>query len=1193
MKKPKAAPKAKGPTPQPTPESPQATGAKGSDNCPIVGFGASAGELEAFTQLLEQMPEDPGMALVLVQHLDPQHASILTELLARSTKMKVQQVKNDTEVRPNRVYVIPPNKDMVITDGVLRLEPRPPSVPHMPIDRFFRSLAADRAGKAIGVVLSGTASDGSQGVRAIKASGGITFAQEPSTAQYDGMPRSAIDTGCIDGVLPPDGIARELQRLRTHPYLRQEPEEEPEMEPERDDRHLREIFSLLRNATGVDFSLYKPGTIQRRTLRRMALLKMENLAQYATFVRQHPEEQTALFQDILINVTSFFREAATYDAIKQRIIPALFKDRSPTDPIRVWVPGCATGEEVYSIAICLFEYMKEAMVDTQLQIFGTDLSDWALEKARAGMYPETIAADVSQARLRRFFVRVNRSYQIARSIRDTCIFARQNLTKDPPFSKCDLILCRNVLIYLGPPLQNTAMRLFHYALQPHGYLVLGLSESIGNATHLFDPIDKKLRIYTKRPAVLQIGNDLGAYQEARHSEKRSEPTPVSSLITTHHKVDQMLLARYSPAALVVDSALRIIEFRGHTAPYLEHVAGEATLELTKMAPGGLGIEVLRLVRRAHGKTAAIKGSVSMSMRDRIRNLNLTVVPVQQEQPGGSEQFLVIIEEQTRKELPEPKGKEKLPPANKVWAKRVKEIEQELASTREYLQTVIEEQEASTEELKSAHEEVQSGNEELQSTNEELLTAKEELQSTNEELTTVNEEMQGRNAELQQINNDLLNLLSSVNIPILMLGADLRIRRFTPQAEKLFSLLATDVGRPVSDLRLKLNIADLVVLSQEVLDDLSPREREVQDAEGRTYSMWVRPYRTAENRIEGVVLALFDITERKQTAEARYQRLFETATDGILIADATSGIILDVNPYLLKLTGLTRAKLLGMTFWEAHLFQGSGFGEEVLTQVREKESVQKPAAIQTEAGRRIETEIVCNVYAEQERKVVQLNIRDISARKRLDAQFRQQEEQAQQAKRMEVVSRLADGVAHDYNDLLTTLLGYCDLLGEQLDKANIDRSHLQEIRSATERTALLTRQLLAFGRRKTSQPSVVDINEVITNSQQLLLTILPQSIQLDIQVIDSPLRVKGVYNDLEQVVVNLALNAREAMKEGGQLVVRSGERVATNGGGEKDHILPPGEYCTVTVKDSGSGMDDESQQHLFEPFTPESPTETAE
>ena len=1167
------------------PAAPEAPADRNKAGCPIVAFGASAGGLDAFTSVLEELPADTGLALVLIQHLDPQHASILTELLSRATSMKVTQVTGGTRVQPNRVYVIPPNRDLIIVDGVLKLEPRPPVIPHMPIDRFFRSLAEDQASKAIAVVLSGSASDGCQGVRAIKAAGGITFAQDPGTAQYDGMPRSAIATGCIDAILPPAGIANELVRLLHHPYLQEEIQPEPETEGESDDRSLRDIFGLLRNATGVDFSLYKPGTIQRRTLRRMALLRMETLARYAAYIRQHNDELTALFQDILINVTSFFRESATFDAIKTRVLPGLFKDRSPADPVRVWVPGCATGEEVYSIAICLFEYMREANLECQVQIFGTDLSDSALEQARAGVYPETIAADVSQSRLRRFFVRVNSSYQIARSVRDACIFARQNVTKDPPFSKCDLIICRNVLIYLGPALQNTVMRLFHYALQPQGFLVLGLSEGVGNAANLFDPVDKKLKIYSRRPGTPHLGTDLGAYQDPRRMELRRESggAHAASALNMHHRVNQMLLARYSPAALVVDQSLRILEFRGHTAAFLEHSAGEATLELARMVPASLGIEVRRLIRKAQGKTSPVKGTVSVSLRDAIHNLDLTVVPVHGDNITSA-QFLVIIEESAGAAAAGRKNVRKEPSANTAPALRAQELEQELATMREYLQTVIEEQEASTEELKSAHEEVQSGNEELQSTNEELLTAKEELQSTNEELTTVNEEMQGRNAELQHINNDLLNLLSSVNIPILMLGGDLRIRRFTPHAEKLFSLLATDIGRPVSDLRLKINVPNVVDLCHEVLDDLSPREREVQDVEGRMYSMWIRPYRTAENHIEGVVIALFDITERKQAAEARYRRLFEAATDGIVIADAGTGVILDLNPFIQRLSGYGRSGVLGEKFWESPLFRGTPMDERVLLQLHDAESMQKAVTITTSSGQRVETEVICNIYAEGEKKVVQFNIRDISERRRNEAEVRQQAEQDQESQRLEAVGRLAGGVAHDFNNLLTALLGSCDLLEQQLQDGKVDNGHIDQIRAAAEKAGVITRQLLAFTPNQVKKTGPLDLNEVIGGMQRMLHVMLPEDVHLKVKLSEGPAMLNGSRMDLEQVVLNLALRARDSMPQGGEVSIETGSLSVGKTSDYPGSALPAGDYVTLVVKDSGAGLDPETQSRLFGPFS---------
>ena len=1145
-------------------------------HCTVVGFGASAGGLEAVTEVLTHLPADCGMALVLVQHLDPKHDSMLTNLLARSTAMPVFQVTDGMRLEPNRVYVIPPNANLVISDGALHLKPRPIGQ-HMPIDSFFRSMASTQGANAVGVILSGNASDGTLGLKAIKEAGGITFAQEPGSARFDGMPRSAISSNIVDFVLPPQGIAEELMRLQQHPYLSR-PNVVEEGATAGDERAFQDLFAQLRSATGVDFNLYKPGTLRRRVLRRMALQKIDHLGRYLAYIRQNREELTALFQDILINVTAFFREPVTFDALKAQIFPRIFEDKTSEHPVRVWVPGCATGEEVYSITIALLEYMRETGKEIPLQVFGTDLSDAALDKARSGVYPESIAADVSPERLRKFFARVNSSYQIARGVRDNCIFARQNVTKDPPFSKLDLILCRNVLIYLGPPLQGAVMRLFHYALQPGGYLVLGLSESIGQAGHLFEWIDKKVRIYARKPASIALAADLGVYHEHHGTPALHVAAPPMAL-NVHRKVDQLLLARYSPSAIVIDKTLRIVEFRGHTENFLEHTPGEASLNLLKMSPSAIGIEVQKLLRRVRTGDATVKGKpISVSSQGQMHSIQLSVNPIHLE--GAETQYLVIMEKVlTGSRTPNLRE----PAAANAQAERIKDLEQELAMTREALQAVIEEQEAGTEELKSANEEVQSSNEELQSTNEELLTAKEELQSTNEELTTVNEEMHGRNMELQQANNDLLNLLSSVNIPILMLSSDLRIRRFTPQAEKLFSLLATDAGRPINDLRLKITIPDLPALCHEVLENLTAKDREVQDADGCIYSMSVRPYRTAENRIEGVVLSLFDVTERKHSAEARYRRLFEAASDGIVIADAASGKIVDLNPFVTKLFGFPRARLVNEKFWKSPLFRDTPIDESVLAQLRGGNFLQRTITIPTEGGQQIEAEVVCNVYAEGERKVVQFNIRDISARKKAEARLRREEEQARQTEKLEAVGRLAGGVAHDFNNLLTAILGACGVLNEQLEESHPGHHLLSQITEVAERASLLTKQLLAFGRRDTLQPTVLNVNETMARIQQLLSAMLPKDIDLVLELQARTGLVRADRGQLEQAIFNLVTNARDAIPKTGRITVRTGEAAIRNESVQSHPDVPEGDYVTLSVKDTGTGMEAETVARLFEPF----------
>jgi two-component system CheB/CheR fusion protein len=1161
------------------PESQEQDGT-GGHPCPVAGFGASAGGLEAFTDVLRHLPANTGLAVVFIQHLDPKHGSILTELLSRATKMKVVQAGDGMHVEPNCVYVIPPNSDISISKGVLHVRPRSPAVPHMPIDKFFRSLAEDQGGKAIGVVLSGTASDGTLGLNAIKAEGGITIAQSPESAKYDGMPRSAIAAGSVDLVLSPERIAEELVRLRRHEYLSRP---HPAKAPEDGEKELGDVFTMLRMATGVDFTNYKPGTIRRRTLRRMALHKFNTPREYIRYLREHREELDLLFQDLLINVTAFFREPGTFKAIRAHVLPNLFKGRLPDDAVRVWVPGCSTGEEAYSVAITVLEYMREARIEVPLQVFGTDLSETALQKARTGIYPESIAADVSPERLRRFFVRVEGSYQIARLVRDVCVFAKQNVTKDPPFSRLDLITCRNLLIYLGPVLQGKVMRLLHYALKPNGYLVLGASEHIGTAGEpLFEVVDKEHRIYCRKPAAVTITQDFGAYDEYdnRETSRPRTETP-SSAVESQHRVDRMILERYSPPGVVVDQKLKVLQFRGDTSPYLGHGSGEATLDITRMMRGGLGPEIRKLVERAEKSSAPVKSETMAVPGDRneVRHVQIVVSPVH----GASEPQYLAVFEPVPAPASERRKTRRIPASKGAQERRIEELETELASTRQYLQSVIEEQEAATEELKSAHEEVQSSNEELQSTNEELLTAKEELQSTNEELTTINEEMQIRNAELHQMNNDLLNLLSSVNIPIVMLGNDLRIRRFTPQAEKILNLIPSDAGRPINDFRLKVNVPDIVDLCREVIDTLVAREREVQDPEGRVYSMWVRPYRTSDNRIDGVVLALMDVTERKRAAEVRYRRLFETAKDGIVLADAETGEILDSNPFITKAFGYSRKLLAGQKFWESDLFRDTGIDEKLASELRERESVQKTVWLRGENGEATEVDVIASMYAESERDVVQFNVRDISERRRTEERLQRGEDQFRQAQKMEAVGRLAGGVAHDFNNILTGLLGYTDLLGEALPGNHPGRPLLEEIRRGAERAAALTRQLLAFGRKQILSPEVLDPNQVIAELQQMLTVMLSERIGLVIEPQPDAGRVRIDRAQLEQVVYNLVLNARDAIPDAGTITVSTADVQVDTAFSEQHPVVPLGRYVAITVKDTGTGMDAETQAHLFEPF----------
>lgn len=866
---------------------------------PIVGIGASAGGLEAFTQLLGALPLDTGLAIVLVQHLDPKHESMLTALLSHATPLPIHEARDGMRLEANHVYVIPPNTNLAVLHGRLSLMPRIEARgQHLPVDYFLRSLAADQKGRAIGVILSGTASDGTEGLRAIKAEGGMTFSQDEKSAKYNGMPHSAIAAGVVDFVLPPEGIARELARIGRHPYVALPVATKAEDVLPESDEDLNKVFILLRSATGVDFSFYKPTTLKRRIARRMMLHKVESLANYIRFLKQTPGEVDALYQDLLINVTNFFREPEVFEALKKKIFPRLLKDRPARTPIRVWVPGCSTGEEAYSLAIALLEFLGARGASVPVQIFATDISEPAIDKARAGIYPAGIAADVSAARLRRFFAKHNGGFQISKAVRDVCVFARQDVTKDPPFSKLDLISCRNLLIYFGPALQKRVIPTFHYSLKPDGLLLLGNSETIGGFADLFALADRQHKLYTRKPAAHRMEFELphhGPPEEKVDARPAAAPASLSGF-DYQKEADRIVLGRYTPPGVVVNEHLDILQFRGHTGLYLEPAAGAASLNLLKMAREGLLLELRGAINDAKRRNGpARRQGVQVKSNGGFHGVDIEVIPLHSTPLSHAGCYLVLFEDAGPAGAAAPSGKTKRPgkPANLPPVARdklVAQLRQELTATREYLQSVITEHERTNEELQSANEEILSSNEELQSTNEEMTTAKEELQSTNEELTTVNDELHTRNGELSQVNSDLVNLLNSVQIPIVILGGDLRIRRFTPLAERVLNLIPTDVGRPLSDLRPNIVVPDFERLIAGVMDSLIPKELEVQDREGRWHSLRIRPYKTLENKIDGVILALVDIdTARRALTEAREARAFaeaviETVRQPLLVLD---------------------------------------------------------------------------------------------------------------------------------------------------------------------------------------------------------------------------------------------------------------------------------------------------------------------
>ncbi len=833
---------------------------------PIVAIGASAGGLEAFSNLLRALPPEPGLSLVFIPHLDPTHESAMVELLSRTTRMPVVQAAEGMLVACNRVYVLPPNSDMTISDGVLHLEKREGRSHHMPVDTFFRSLADDQMSNAIGVILSGTANDGTVGLLSIKSAGGITFAQNSETAKYDGMPNSAVASGVVDFVLPPDRIAQELMNIQKQPAKKIG---EGGEEFDGKDRLLKEIFRLLKTFSKVDFVDYKIATIRRRILRRMNINQITDLGDYVKLLHRNPQEIEALYRDVLINVTSFFRNPEVFESLREVVYPRLLADRSSSEPIRVWVPGCSTGEETYSHAISLVEMLSEMRLEIPVQIFGTDLSESAIQHARSGIYKENIAAEVSEVRLRRFFHKINGNYQISKSIRDMCVFARQNVFSDPPFSRMDLISCRNVLIYLSPVLQKKVIPIFHYALKPAGFLLVGNTEGLlGSGAEIFDLVDRKSKIYQKKavpsPVTFGLTISAGSPPQQGHERQQRERTeePPKPPADVQREADRLLLSKYVPSAVVVNDQLEILQSRGRTNRYLELPTGRASLNLLKMARHGLLYELRTLIEKARKNGVSVsQEGVTVEDGNESLTVNLEVIPFRT--PARDQRhFLVLFEEKDHKTLPPAKPPQKHSSREPSDGKEVQiaQLKQELASTKEYLQSIIESQEATNEELQSANEEIQSGNEELQSTNEELQTSKEELESANEELNTVNEEIQHRNSQLAQLSNDLINLLNSATIPMIMLGEDLHIRRCTPEAERVFGFSDADVGKALTHLHLNLDIPQLERWMLDVMRDINMKSERVTAGDGKSYRLRITPYRTLENKIDGVVLTMLDISE---------------------------------------------------------------------------------------------------------------------------------------------------------------------------------------------------------------------------------------------------------------------------------------------------------------------------------------------
>ncbi len=1041
---------------------------------PVVGIGASAGGLDVFKRLLGDLPDNTGFAIVFIQHLDPNHQSMLAEILSRATSMPVSEAADGVPLEANHVYVIPPNVELTLLGGALKLAPRTQTPgTHLPIDRFLRSLADQRGSRAIGVILSGAGSDGASGVEAIKAAGGVTFAQDAATAKVASMPQAAVATGCVDFVLPPEGIVAELVRIGRHPYIA----DALRSQPSRDDQRLVDgdkekqfagILDVLHAATGVDFSLYREKMIKRRILRRLALRNIHSLAEYGDRLANDSDEIKALQRDLLISVTSFFRDPETFECLKKVAFPEILRGRPPNETIRVWVAGCATGEEAYSIAISLQEYLSATGVDFPVQIFASDISLPAIERARTGRYLENISADITHERLNRCFTKIEGGYQIIKNLREMCVFTRHNLIDDPPFSRLDLISCRNVLIYLGG-VQKNIISLFHYALKPAGFLLLGASEGAAGGD-LFSEVDSTHRIYSKREATRKSRLFPSGAKGPSHGMLAGHDAAARPAADSWDRVDvrkqvDRILSKYSPAALVVDENLEVLEIRGKTSPYLTLPVGKMSCNLVKLIPDTrLFLQVEELIRQAKKSGEPVRHEHAPSeYSGSAGSLNLEVVPLD----FNPTRSTLVLFEPIAEAIASPDSTPHPVPEGDILDRQISHLNQQLADAKDRFLSSMEAHQTSCEESQNATEEALSANEELQSLNEELETAKEELQSTNEELITLNDELQAKNAALAQARDFAMSIVETIRQPLLVLDMDLRVKMANKSFYRAFQI--------------------------------SPLEAEGQIIFSLSHGSWKLP--GLRDSLEGLLRGGNSFPD------------FEVQQDFL---------------------GLGRKSLVLGGCHLNHL------------------------------------------------KMILLAVDDITERKLAQQALRKSEDHLRQAQKMEAVGRLAGGIAHDFNNLLTAILGYSGLLVETLAGNEPALQQVGEIRRAGERATSLTKQLLAYSRRQVLQPKVLDLNTIVADLDKMLRRLVGERIEVAINCDPALWRVRADAGEIGRALLNLSLNARDAMPEAGTLTIATANVTqATNDTPIGD--LAPGRYAMLAVHDTGLGIDAEVQAHIFEPF----------
>ena len=1270
---------------------------------PVVGLGASAGGLQAYSAFLDATPADTGAAFVLVHHVDPDHKSLMADLLTRHTAMPVVLAEDQTTVEPDHVYVIPPNKYLEISNGVLHLtEQTDPRGTRLPIDVFLRSLAKDLGQYAIAVILSGTGSDGSAAVRDIKEQGGIVLVQEPPEASHDGMPRSAIATGAADHIEAVAKIPEIIVNYLRHPFVQNG--KAKKVLGENAKGSLDQIIAVLKAHSPINFNLYKEGTLLRRIERRMALRHMEDSGDYLALLNDSAKEAQTLCADLLISVTSFFRDKDAFDQLEKTVIDELVKSHDAALPVRVWVPGCATGEEVYSLAMLLIEKISTLRKDVKLQIFASDVDERALTIARAGLYPESIAEDVSPARLKRFFIKEDHSYRVKPELRDAVVFANQNILSDAPFSKLDLISCRNVMIYLTTEAQERVIRMFHFALNEGGTLFLGMSETTGSHEALFQPISKKYRIYKRVGSARGRAFDFPVTQRP-FAGAGSIPSP-SQFRAPANKLAELsqniLVEHYAPAAVLINNKSEALYFEGPTDLYLRVPSGETSRDILAMARQGLRARLSSVIRAARQGETEPKETAVISREGKKVGVTIQAHPVTLD---DTILFLVTFTDQ--------------PPASAAFeliaqdGDAANQLERELETTRAELRNTISDYERSTEELKAVNEEAMSMNEEFQSSNEELETSKEELQSLNEELTTLNTQLQQKIDDERRMSDDLNNLLSSSGIATLFLDTEFKIMRFTPATRALFNLINKDVGRPFSDITGKVDDPNLLRDAETVLETLDTAECEVCTETGQWFIRRILPYRTQSGKIHGVVVTFADISDLKklqhETSEARRfaENIVDTVREPLIVLDSSFNILsvsrsfhdlFDTNgtdligsnifsiqqaqwdePELRKLLEAMLPKQTTIESFELTLHSDRIGKREMVLNARQIENVSaeqqlillaledvtaRNKYLREVADREARLSAILNAapeailtidengiigtfswgaeqilgYAAKEVIGKKVNMlmpepdrgrhdgylehylktgekKIIGIGREMDAVHmdgdripihlkvselelegkrhflgimhdltseRKKQAELQRAQKMEAVGHLTGGLAHDFNNLLTIIIGNLELLEMRSDEPELHEL-VQEALEASNLGAALTSQLLSFSKSQALAPEIVALNDLVKTMLPILQRTLGEKISIAPELADDLQATLADPGQVESAILNLAINARDAMPEGGKLSITTRNVTLDADYAASLVDVTPGDYVCLSVTDTGLGMTPETQSQVFEPF----------